>query len=61
MRRDVLEKVYPPELHMELDTFMNCANVLPENVLLKIAESLQVKNTVFILNFVKYYYFCFNH
>lgn len=42
MRRDVAEKVYPPEIDMELETFMNCANILPENVLTTIAESLQV-------------------
>lgn len=41
MRRDVLEKVYPPELQMELDTFINCANILPENVLAKVGETLQ--------------------
>lgn len=41
-RYTVDEVVYPPQSVMDLDTFINCANVLPEDLVTSIANQLQV-------------------
>lgn len=38
------EVVYPPKSVMDLDTFIKCANVLPEDLVASIANHLQVMN-----------------
>lgn len=41
-RANVGEQVYPPKVSMDLDTFIKCADALPEDLVLKIATHLQV-------------------
>lgn len=40
-RRHVEESVYPPKLQLDVDTFMQCVNILPSTVVDAIAHSLQ--------------------
>lgn len=41
-RSDVAEQVYPPKVQMDLDTFIKCADVLPDDLVHTIATHLQV-------------------
>lgn len=41
-RSHVAEEVYPPKVQMDLDTFIKCANVLPDDLVNTIATHLQV-------------------
>lgn len=43
-RATVGEQIYPPKVAMDLDTFIKCADALPEDLVLKIATHLQVGN-----------------
>lgn len=42
-RPDVGEQVYPPNVPMDLDTFIKCADALPEDLVQSIATYLQVR------------------
>lgn len=44
-RSSVGETVYPPRLEMDNETFMKCVDVLPEDLVTKIATELQVSLT----------------
>lgn len=41
-RSNVCETVYPPQHEMDIETFMKCVGVLPEDLVTKIATELQV-------------------
>lgn len=42
-RNTVAEEVYPPNVIMDLETFVKCAETLPEHLVTTIATCLQVK------------------
>lgn len=46
-RSNVGEAVYPPRLQMDTETFLKCVEVLPEDLVTKIATELQVSSGVF--------------
>lgn len=41
-RLNVGEQIYPPKVDMDLNTFIKCADALPEDLVVKIATHLQV-------------------
>lgn len=43
-RNNVGEAVYPPRLEMDNGTFMKCVEVLPDDLVMKIATELQVSH-----------------
>lgn len=43
-RSNVGEQVYPPKVSMDLDTFIKCADALPEDLIINIATHLQVNS-----------------
>lgn len=49
-RKVVGETVYPPKISMANDTFMDCVNSLPDDVVTSIATSLQVMQFIFVSN-----------
>lgn len=54
-RSNVSEVVYPPRLEMDSETFMKCVEMLPEDLVTKIATELQVSLPIDFFHFVCFF------